>query len=305
MTSRKRPILTTLVIIAVVAAALSTGMILLLKVLIPSAGLFFREHIGVVEVEGIITDARPITQQLVNFEKDRRIKAVIVRIDSPGGSVGPSQEIYAQIRRLIRRKPVVASLGAVAASGGYYVASAASRIVANPGTITGSIGVLMEFIRVEDLLDKIGISLEVLKSGEFKDLGSPHRKLTSKERALIDELLQDIQMQFVQAVARGRSLPPDKVGRIADGRVFSGARAKELGLVDRLGNFQDAVALARELAGIEGEPELVYERPRGFGLWERILREGVRRLSDLFQGIPPRIQYRWHAPGIPAPKETD
>lgn len=304
MTPTKRPILTALLIVAVVAAALGTGMILLLKVLIPSTGLFFREHIGVVEVDGVITDARRITEQLADFEKDRRIKAVIVRIDSPGGSVGPSQEIYTEVRRLIRRKPVVASLGAVAASGGYYAASAASRIVANPGTITGSIGVLMEFVQMEDLLDKIGIRLEVLKSGEFKDLGSPHRKLTSKERALVDELLQDIRTQFVQAVARARSLPPEKVDRIADGRVFSGSRAKELGLVDRLGNFQDAVALARELAGIEGEAELVYPEPKGFGLWKRIVREGARALSNRFEGMPPRIQYRWRAPDLPAPRET-
>jgi protease-4 len=230
----------------------------------------------------------------VDFRKDERIKAIVLRIDSPGGAVGPTQEIYREIRKTLQAKPVVASVEAVAASGGYYVASAADIIFANPGSITGSIGVVIEFIRVEDLLAKLGISLEVVKSGDFKDIGSPHRKLTERERDLLNDLLEDIQNQFVKEVAEARNLPEEQIAKVADGRIFSGARAKELGLVDELGNFQDAVDAAGRMCGLDGEAELVYPGRERLNLWRLIGDHIAGALLDATRSGGTRLEYRWH-----------
>jgi len=294
MTRKKHPVLSAL---GVIAAA---GMILIAAFwvvvhLSGRDGWFSRsEQIGVIPVEGPIVDSQAVVSQLVDFRKDKSIKAIILKIDSPGGAVGPTQEIYREIKKTVPAKPVIASVEAVAASGGYYVASAATRIFANPGSITGSIGALIEFVRVEDLLAKLGVSLEVVKSGVYKDIGSPHRKLTDRERDLLNELLMDIQNQFVQEVAEGRNLPEEQVEEIADGRIFSGARAKELGLVDELGNFQDAVDAARLLAGVEGDVELVYPRPEGFNLWRLIGEHIAGALLDATRSGETRIEYRWN-----------
>ena len=254
------------------------------------------QKIGVIPLEGVITDSNPTVTQLVNFRKDRKIKAIILRIDSPGGAVGPSQEIYQEVKRTRKEKKIVASLGGVAASGGYYAASAADKIVANPGTITGSIGVLMEFVRIEDLLKKIGIRFEVIKSGEFKDVGSPHREMTEEERALLQDLITDVRDQFIEAVAEGRAPSKERVQEFADGRIFSGARAKEMGLVDRLGNFQDAVNLAKEMSNIEGEVTLVYPEREGPRIWDLFAKSLVNRLFKLLQeDIGYRLSYRWDA----------
>ncbi len=252
------------------------------------------DRIGVITVKGPIVDSRAAVSQMVKFRKDDSIKAILLRIDSPGGAVGPTQEIHREIRKTIKFKPVVASVEAIAASGGYYLASAATRIYANPGSITGSLGVLIEFIRVEDLLAKLGISLEIVKTGKFKDIGSPHRKLTEQERDLLNELLEDIQNQFVEQVAEGRNLPEEQVAQIADGRIFSGARAKELGLVDELGNFQDAVDAARQLGGVEGEAELVYPSPEGLNLWRLLGEHASSALLDAVRSNETRIEYRWN-----------
>ena len=185
-------------------------------------------------------------------------------------------------------------MGKVAASGGYYVACAANKIVANPGTLTGSIGVLMEFFQFEELLRKIGVGIEVLKTGEFKDIGSPHRKLSEKERELISILISDIQRQFVEAVAQGRNLPVEKVREIADGRILSGAQSRDHGLVDELGNFQDALDLAKKMTGVKGEVILVYPRKPGSKLWDFLLRDASEALYSFIRKIPEtRIEYRW------------
>lgn len=294
MSGKKHPILTVLVIIGIVAFFLGTTMVLVLTFFGPVPQLSFGEKIGVVPVEGPILDSQEILNNIVKFRKEGGIRAIILRIDSPGGGVGPSQEIYQEIVRTAKEKKVIASLGAVAASGGYYVAAAADRIVANPGTITGSIGVLMEFLRLEELLGKIGVSLEILKSGEFKDIGSPHRKLTERERDLLQALIADIQRQFVEAVARGRGLSTETVWKIADGRIFSGAQAKDLGLVDVLGNFQDAVAAAKEMAGIEGEVALVYPKRTSLDLWEMIFDSAARSFVKLARSSGTQIEYRWN-----------
>jgi protease IV len=294
MTQRKHPVLSALAIIFAAGIILTAAFWVIVHLSGRGIPWSAADRIGVVTVEGPIVDSRAASSQLVKFRKDDRIKAILLRIDSPGGAVGPTQEIHREIRKTLNFKPVVASVEAIAASGGYYLASAATRIYANPGSITGSLGVLIEFIRVEDLLAKLGISLEIVKTGKFKDIGSPHRKLTEQERDLLNELLEDIQNQFVEHVAEGRNLPEEQVAQIADGRIFSGARAKELGLVDELGNFQDAVDAARQLGGVEGEAEIVYPSPEGINLWRLIGEHASSALLDAVRSNETRIEYRWN-----------
>jgi protease-4 len=215
-------------------------------------------NIGIVEVTGVITSSREILETLADFDADDDIKAIVLRVDSPGGGVAPSQEIYREIQKVKERKKVVASLGSVAASGGYYAASAADGIMASPGTLTGSIGVILEYANIREILDKIGLSPVVIKSGEYKDMGSPVRDLTDRERLLLQEIADEIHGQFVTDVARGRGLDQEAVASLADGRVYTGKKAMELSLVDRMGNLEDAVAWAGELAGIDEEARPVY-----------------------------------------------
>lgn len=293
MAGKKHPILTVLGILAGIALFLGTTMVVLLKFFSPSANLSFKDKIGVIPIEGAISDSQTITSQLVKFKEDKGIKAIILRINSPGGAVGPTQEIHREVQKTVHTKKVIASIGGVAASGAYYVAAAADKIVANPGTITGSIGVLMEFIRFEDFLNKIGINHEVLKSGEFKDIGSPHRELSERDRALINSLIANIQEQFVEAVASGRNLSEEEVRKLADGSIFSGAQAKDLGLVDVLGNFQDAVELAKEMVGIEGDVTLVYSKKSKLELLDLILETAARSITQQLQGMKTRLEFRW------------
>jgi protease-4 len=293
MSNKKHPILTVLLVLVVIALLL--GAILTLVSSGPAASLFlFREKVGIVSIEGAITDSEPVVSQLVEFRKDKGIKAIVLRIDSPGGAVAPSQEIYREVKKTAASKTVIASMGKVAASGGYYIACAANKIVANPGTLTGSIGVIMEFLQVEELLRKIGVGVEVLKTGEFKDIGSPHRKLSEKDKELISNLISDIQKQFVEAVAQGRNLPVEKVREIADGRILSGAQSKDHGLVDELGNFQDALDLAKKMTGVQGEVTLVYPRKTKSRLWDFLLRDASESLYGFLRRIPNMwIEYRW------------
>ena len=221
-------------------------------------GLMFGEKVGVIEVKGVIANVQPIIEDLAKFRKDGSVKAVVVRIDSPGGGVSPSQELYEEVRRTVRQKPVVVSMGSVAASGGYYIASAAQKIYANPGTITGSIGVILQFTNFEELLRKIGFRMEVVKSGAYKDVGNPSREMTPEEKAYLQEVVDNVHQQFVRDVARGRRLDVEKVREVADGRIFTGEQAMGLGLVDELGNLKDAINAAAKMAAIEGEPKVVY-----------------------------------------------
>jgi protease-4 len=299
MAEKKHPILIVLAILLGVGLFLGTVLVIVLKVISPASTLSFSDRIGVIPIEGAILDSQTITEQLLEFKKDKGISAVILRINSPGGGVGPTQEIYREVQRTGETKQIIASLGAVAASGGYYIATATQKIVANPGTITGSIGVLMEFVRFEELLDKIGVTLEVIKSGEFKDIGSPHRELTAREKEIIRTLIDDIQKQFVNAVASGRNLSLEKTREIADGRIFSGARAKELGLVDDLGNFQDAVEIAKKIAGIEGDVTLVYPKKSKLELWDLILGRAAGSVVRLIQNMKTTFEYRWSGLQLP------
>ncbi len=225
---------------------------------------FLDDRIALVKIEGVIIDSRGVIGELEKYKKDERIRAILLRIDSPGGGVVPSQEIYEEVKKIRDEgeKKVVVSMGSVAASGGYYIASASDRIVANPGTLTGSIGVIMELANLEGLLEKIGVKSLIIKSGRHKDIGSPFRDMKPAERKILQRLLDDVHDQFVQAVSEGRGLPTKEVWKLADGRIFTGRRAKEMGLVDELGNLQDAIQLAADIAGIEGEPKIVETKKR-------------------------------------------
>ena len=218
--------------------------------------------VGVIEISGAITEAEDTLARLKAFREDDTVRAIVIRINSPGGAVSPSQEIYSEIRKTIPTKKVIASMGSVAASGGYYLAAAANGIVANPGTITGSIGVIMGYTDLQEVFRKIGLTPVVIKSGAFKDMGSPLREMTPEERAILQGFVDQIHGQFVQAVAEGRNMDSAAVAPLADGRIYSGQEALELGLVDRLGNLSDAIAWAGSLGGIEGEPEVIYAREK-------------------------------------------
>ena len=220
--------------------------------------------IALIRIEGAIVDSREIVQQIKRYADNASIQAIVVRIDSSGGAVVPSQEIYAALKRVRDdgKKTVVASMGNIAASGGYYIASASNAILANPGTITGSIGVIMEMTNVEELLEKVGIESVVIKSGDHKDLVSPLRPLNEESRTILQRVMDDVHDQFIHAVAEGRGMDVNYVHTLADGRIFTGRQALSADLVDRLGTLEDAIQLAADLAGITEEPTVVEVEPR-------------------------------------------
>ncbi len=258
-TPRRRPLRLLFWVIVI-----GLGLTVLSSLLFPDLDLSLEDRIALIRVEGVILDAQPTVGELKKFGDSPSVKAIVLRIDSPGGGVVPSQEIYDAVKRVRNKsnKAVVASMGTVAASGGYYIASATDRIMANPGTLTGSIGVIMEMANLEGLLKKIGVEGVVVKSGRFKDIGSPLRKMSDEDRQLLQAVMDDVHQQFIQAVAEGRSLDIAEVQPLADGRIFTGRQAKEAKLVDELGDLDDAIRLAADLAGIEGEPRVVEPRRR-------------------------------------------
>lgn len=216
------------------------------------------DRVAVLKVEDIILDDQIYIDSLDKIKEDKKVKAVVVRIESPGGAVGPSQEIYSELKKLRNDMPVIASIGNVGASGGYYIACAAEKIFANPGTITGSIGVVAEFANYEKLLEWARVDVEVLKSGKYKDVGSPFREMTPEDREYMQGLIDNVYSQFKSAVAESRGLGPAEVDKIADGKIFTGQQAKELKLIDETGTINDAIDLAANMAGIKGKPDLVY-----------------------------------------------
>ncbi|UCG93370.1 MAG: signal peptide peptidase SppA [candidate division WOR-3 bacterium] len=240
--------------------------------------------IGVIEIENMILSSKIIVKDLKNFADDPAISAVIMRINSPGGVAAATQEIYREVKKLQEKKKVIVSMGVVAASGGYYVALPADVIVANPSTITGSIGVIMQFPVIEELLKKIGIDFTVIKSKDYKDIGSPYRRMGDKEEELLQDVVLDVYDQFFNATVEHRNLPKDSVLKFADGRILTGRQAKEIGLIDTLGSFEDAVEIAGDLVGIE-KPRLIYP-PKRFSFVDMF----IKPMETLMM---PKLQFLW------------
>lgn len=235
--------------------------------------------VGLMEIKGMIIDSKEPVRQLRYFLKQDNIKSVVLRIDSPGGVVAPSQEISDEVRKFAAKKKIVVSMGSLAASGGYYIAAPASLIYANPGTITASIGVILKLSNIEALMDKIGIKSYTLKTGKYKDSGSPVREFSAEDRAMLQSVIDNTHEQFVKAVAEGRKLPIDEIRKIADGRILSGEQAKAAKLVDRLGTLQDAIEEAGRLSGIKGEPEVIAAPKKKVSYWD-LLADSVEEKFD-------------------------
>jgi protease-4 len=246
------------------------------------------EKVALIRVEGPIFDSKETIEEIKDYVKDASIKAIVMRIDSPGGAVAPSQEIYEEVRKGVSEKQIVVSMGSVAASGGYYIASPASRIIANPGTLTGSIGVIMEIPNFKGLMDKLGVKTEVVKSGRHKDLASAFRSLGRDEREILQNVLDNVHEQFITAVAEGRKMLREDVIKIADGRIFTGEQALEVGLIDELGNLEDAITVAAKLSGIRGEPVLVRKKEH-FSLINLLRTNLPKELKE----IVPTIQVKY------------
>ncbi|MGB2869931.1 MAG: signal peptide peptidase SppA [Bacteroidota bacterium] len=261
---------------------------------ISSAG----ERVAVVELKEPILASEDIVRQFKKYRENRSVKAIVFRVESPGGGVAASQEIYEEVKKTRDSgKPVVVSMGSVAASGGYYVSCGASRIVANPGTLTGSIGVIFQFLHVNQLMSKLGIDETTIKSGKLKDSGSPFRKITEEERVYFNSLISDVYDQFVNVVASERKLDLKFVKRYADGRVFTGRQALQYGFVDTLGTMEDAIAIAANLGGVKGKPSIIRERKRSTFL-ERVLGDAASELTNLHNEYlrQPILQYRFSSP---------
>jgi len=252
--------------------------------------------VALIKVEGLLVSSENIVDELNDYAEDGSIKAVVMRIDSPGGGVVPSQEIFNAVKHVKQEgKKVVVSMGSVAASGGYYIAAAADKVVANPGTLTGSIGVKMEFANVEKLLEKIGVKGMVVKAGQYKDIGSPFRDMTEPEKKLLQDVIDDVHSQFIEAVSEGRGLPKNDVTAIADGRIFTGRQALSLKLVDQLGDLEDSIRLAGVLAGIKGKPKVV-EKKKKISFLDFLKEESATWISEVLANAVNRntisLQYR-------------
>ena len=280
MFSRRHPYLFFILTFSSVVATAMIIMTLLFVIGTRDSEFEFGEKVGIVEINGIIADAKNAIHNLKRFREDSSVKAIVIRINSPGGAVGPSQEIFREIRKTSSSKKVVASMGSIAASGGYYIAAGADGIVANPGTITGSIGVIMGFTNYQELLRKIGLFPVVVKSGKYKDIGSPVRKMKPEEKKILQDFARKIHKQFIKDIVEGRKMDQAKVEALADGRIFTGEESKELGLVDRLGNFEDAIEWAGRLGGIKGKISTVYAREKKFSLLRYIADSSAKALLN-------------------------
>jgi protease-4 len=294
---KRRRILFGVLAIVLLLLVFFSALFLIGRLSLKSGPLQFGDKIAIVEVKGVITQSSEVIEEIQQYLADDGVKAIILRVDSPGGGVGPSQEIYREVVKAKRKKKIITSMGSVAASGGYYVACASDLIVANPGTITGSIGVIMQFSNFEELLKKIGIKGIVIKSGEHKDIGSPFREMTPEEKKIMQDTLDNVHQQFIQAVAKGRNLDPAKVIPIADGRIMTGEQAQQLGLVDKMGNLQDAIDEASKLVGIQGKPQIVQPKKR-ISLWEFLIKEMASAFIEALNEKGFELNYRLAAPTV-------
>jgi protease-4 len=293
---RRKQILVGLGIIAALLIFFFSVLFFMGRMIGKPGGFAFGNKIAIVEIKGLITQSSGIIEEIHQYQEDDGVKAIILRIDSPGGGVGPSQEIHREILKAKSKKKVVTSMGSVAASGGYYIACASDLIMANPGTITGSIGVLMEFTNVEELFKKIGIKGVVLKGGEHKDIGSHFREMTPEDKALMQEVIDNVHQQFIQAVAEGRKLDRKTVTQIADGRILTGEQAKQAGLIDQIGNLQDTIDAVAKMVGIEGKPNIVYPKKR-FSILELLVRETASIILETLNEKGFELNYRLLSPG--------
>ena len=291
---KKKPILIGIFLVGALAGVFFLLSLFLASILGLNGKIAKSDKIAIINIESIITQSSNTVRQIKKYADDKYIKAIVLRIDSPGGGVAPSQEIYSEILKVRKNsnKIVVTSMGNLAASGGYYIACASDKIVANPGTLTGSIGVIMTFSNIEELMKKIGLKTEIIKSGEFKDIGSPMREFTEKEKKLLQGVIDDVYDQFVNAVSVGRSIAVQKVKELSDGRIFTGRQAFEIGLVDKLGSLEEAIKLAAELVGIEGKPKIVSEKKER-NLLFKLLENKVLSYLPKQLHIIPGLQYLW------------
>jgi protease-4 len=256
------------------------------------------DKIAVVELMGVIASSEDFVRQVKKYREDRSIKALLIRIDSPGGGVVPSQEMYEELKKTREAgKPIVVSMGSLAASGGYYVACGASRLVANRGTLTGSIGVISEFLQFREAMDKLGIDVKTVKSGKLKDAGSPTRKMTEDDQRYFQNLIDNVHRQFIGVVEDERGLDSATAVALADGRVFTGEQAVGEGLVDTIGTYEDAISIAADLAGISGSPSLVRERKK-VSFWNNMFGDVGEAVKDLKQEVlqRPMLSYRYNGP---------
>ncbi|HEX7118577.1 MAG TPA: signal peptide peptidase SppA [Longimicrobiales bacterium] len=274
------------------------GIVLAVVVALRGGGdMVWGDRIAVLKVDGVIADDTEYLEQLRRFRRDPSVKGLLVSINSPGGVVGPSQSLYRELRRFREAgRPVVAAIGAVGASGGYYIALAADSIFALPGSITGSIGVIMEFPEVSGLLEKVGVGMQVVKSSDHKDAGSMFRPLSPEDRQVLSALVTDVYDQFVDVVARERDLSVEEVRRLADGRVFSGRQALRSGLVDRIGNLHDALSAVGRMAGLGEDPLVVRPPEEEFTLLDVFLGRGAtsslaKLVRPLDQTGGPRLKF--------------
>ena len=296
MFSRRHPYLFSLLIFSSLATIAVVCILVLVATTMKRAGFsdLIAEpgdgKVGIVEIQGVITESKDILNLIKRFREDDEIKSIVIRIDSPGGVIGPSQEIYREIRKTTPEKKIIASMGSIAASGGYYIAAATNGIIANPGTITGSIGVILAYTNFRAVLDKIGMVPVVIKSGPFKDMGSPTKKMSKEEKDVLQAFVDQAHQQFVSAIAEGRKMDIDHVKSLADGRIYTGEEAVKQGLVDRLGNFEDAIEWAGQLGGIQGRVSTVYKKKEKLSFLKYIMESTLHDLvnqvirQDIFGG---------------------
>ncbi|MDX2433126.1 MAG: signal peptide peptidase SppA [Desulfobacterales bacterium] len=295
---QKHPIILGLFILTGIFFFFIGGISLLISSLIshgPGTDIFAKKDgVGIVELKGLIISPEQVLKHLTEFRHNPNVKSIVLRIDSPGGSVGASQEIYKEVMRTNEVKPVIASMGSMGASGGYYAALGAESIIANPGTMTGSIGVIIKFPNLEGLFEKIGYRSEVIKSGPLKDVGASNRPMSEKERKLMQDLIDNVYGQFVRDIAIARGMEENTIKELADGRIYTGEQALEVGLIDSLGNFTDAIIIAAEMGGLDIEnPQLLYPKvDRAFSLFN-LLTNAEQSLVDNFAPLYPIISFEW------------
>lgn len=283
-------------------------LIILLPVVLGIVTLVTRQHnfgalpsptskrIGLIEITGVITESRDYIRQLKSFRQDNSIAGVLLRIDSPGGAVAPSQEIYREVARFkSEKKPVIITMGNVAASGGYYIASPGHTIFADPGTLTGSIGVILTIPFFKDLANKIGVRFRVFKAGKYKDMTTPYREMSPEEQKIIQDVLDDTHNQFINDVAIGREMDVDSIGELADGRIFTGRQAVTAGLVDTLGGFEEALDYLRKQSGVS-ERARVVRRFQKDSFFEDFLMEEILHILPPFRRVLDSGMYFLYAP---------